>query len=78
MDRVYLIDHSGKLFFIEPPNEYIRELIYPNKKIIRISQCQYCFWAITADFEINLYIYQKNNPIQVIESTYENQVIIEI
>ena len=76
MERVYLIDHCGKLFFIEPPNEYIRELICQNKKIIRISQCQYGFWAITADCEINLFIYQSNNPIQVIESTYENQVFL--
>ena len=75
-----MIDQNGNLFFIEPPNTMIyelfdRDLNAPERSINRVSNSEWSFWAITADFEVCLYVYQRNFPIQAAVSTYENQVI---
>lgn len=77
MDRVLLIDNEGNLFKLEPPNENLT-LIYDKvsntKRLNRVSNCEWCFWAIDSDFEVRLYVYQRKFPIQVLEQTHENQV----
>lgn len=79
MDRVTSIDQNGRVFFIEPPSTTVFELFDRNldaeERIInRISGCEWAFWSITADFEVCVYVYQRNFPIQASVSTYENQV----
>jgi hypothetical protein len=78
MDRVLVIDQLGKLSYIDPPNEYIVSLDDSNRKFNRVSSSDWSIWSITSDFEICVYIYQRNFPIQVLVSTYENQVFISI
>lgn len=79
MDRVTMIDQNGHLYFIEPPSSTVYELFdrnlnAPERVINRVSNSEWCFWAITADFEVCLYVYQRTFPIQAIVSTYQNQV----
>ena len=80
MDRVTMLDQNGRIFFIEPPSTMMYELFdrdmnAPERVINRISNCEWAFWAITADFEVCLYVYQRNFPIQAVVSTFENEVI---
>ncbi len=78
MDRVTMIDQNGRLFFMEPPHAVVyelfdRDLAAPERAINRVSNSEWCFWAVTADFEVCLYVYQRNFPIQAVVATYENQ-----
>lgn len=75
MDRLLLIDKNGKLFEIEPPeNSMINEITADDsdvKLINRVSNCGWCCWGITNDFEIFLYVYKSSIPIQRVEITCE-------
>lgn len=78
MDRVTMVDQNGRIYFFEPPNTMVYELFdrninAPERTINRVSNSEWAFWAITADFEVCLYVYQRNFPIQAAVSAYENQ-----
>ena len=73
MDKIYLIDMNGRLFSVEPPNHVLSELRL-NKRLNRRSSCEWCFWAISSDMEVHLYVYARKSPIAVCVTTYENQV----
>lgn len=78
MDRVLLIDEEGNLFKLEPPNEYlvhIYDKVNDTKRLNRISNCDWCFWAIDSDFEVKLFVYARKYPFEIQEQTYENQVL---
>jgi hypothetical protein len=88
MDSVVLVDSQGNAFRLEPPNEKMSQIIESNldirsdeffdifhaTKLNRVSNCSWCFWSITADFEIKLFVYKTAFPIQVVVSSYENKV----
>ncbi len=79
LDRVTLIDENGRLFFFEPPGLTVYELFdrnldAPERIISKVSNCEWAFWAVTSDFEVVLYVYQRQFPLQAEISTYENQV----
>lgn len=77
MEKVLLIDKEGYLFNLEPPDEKlipIKDIFSPCNRLIRVSNSNWCFWAITSDFECKLYVYKVESYIQITEETYENQV----
>lgn len=79
LDRVTMVDENGRLFFIEPPNTTMYELFdrnldAPERVINRVSNCEWAFWAVTSNFEVVLYVYQRQFPIQAEVATFENQV----
>ena len=79
LDRVTMVDENGRVFFFEPPNTTVYELFdrnleAPERSINRVSNCEWAFWAVTSDFEVVLYVYQRLFPIQAEVATYENQV----
>ena len=80
IERVLLIDDEGRLFSLNPPHEFLTPLtdsgsFYGCKRLIRVSSCDWCFWSISSEFEINLYVYKRNVPIEVAECTFENEVL---
>ena len=88
MDSALLLDVRGNLFRVEPPNEKLTQISdgsfgrsdegyfdFPgDTKLNRVSNCSWCFWSITADFAIRLFVYKPVLPIQVLVCSYENQV----
>jgi len=62
-----MIDQTGRLYFMEPPHPVVyelfdRDLNAPDRSINRVSNSEWCFWAVTADFEVflcNFIIIQK-------------------
>jgi hypothetical protein len=57
MDRVLLIDNEGQIYEVEPPNQNLNLIVEKNvnsfnKRLIRISNCEWCFWGISSDFEV--------------------------
>lgn len=57
MDRVLLIDYEGQVYEVEPPNQNLSLIVEKNlnsfnKRLIRISNCEWCFWGISSDFEV--------------------------
>jgi len=75
MDKVSLIDLDGKLFIAEPPDQLLKELSPSKcKRLNRISSSDWCFWAISSDLEVFLYVNNRENPISANVTTYENQV----
>ena len=81
MDRVLLIDDEGRVYYVEPPDENVHELLDKNatsKHVNRISGCEWCFWAINSDFQVCLFVYDKQSRFEVIEITYENQVRVSL
>lgn len=83
MDNVLLLNNEGKLFYLEPPSpnlyrEFDDTVIPPFESTLnRVSQSDWCFWAISVDFEVKLFVYDRDEPIQVNECVVENQVRIE-
>ena len=81
MDTVSLLDNDGKLYFIEPPNEKLNLVVDQGtmstsnfKRINRVSSSKWAIWAISSDFEVQLYVRKRHAPIACIVQTYENQV----
>ncbi len=78
-ERVLIIDGDGRLFAINPPHEFLIPLadsssFYGSKRLIRVSSCDWCFWSVSSEFEVNLYVYKRDVPIEVAECTFENEV----
>ena len=82
MDRVSLIDSEGNLYSTEPPIQTMHSIQDQNldsssprnTRINRISGVEWCFWAISSDLEVQLYVHSRKNPISAVVATYENQV----
>jgi hypothetical protein len=86
MDTVLLVNNKGDVFQLEPPSETLYQIFertlnrsdffddFFDTKLNRVSNSSWCFWSITTDFQIKLYVYKSNSPIQVIVYTYENKV----
>lgn len=77
MDQIYTITYDGRVFTanststsFEPLNSAEDEQI----KIKRLSSSDYCLWAISSKFELYLYVFKTDIPIEHQEITYENQV----
>lgn len=68
MDQVLLIDEDGGLFKLEPPDSNIQRLNENTIRLNRVSSSEWCFWSISSDFEIFLYVYERQAPIQAIVS----------
>lgn len=84
MDNVLLLNSEGKPFNLEPPNKYLQPIFDERttkrsriasyeSTLNRISNSDWCFWAISAGFEVNLFVYDRDEPIQVNECVVENQ-----
>jgi hypothetical protein len=88
MDRIYLLSFDGRIFYAEP-NSVSFELLYVKEssstdandiivKVKKLSSCDYCLWAIDSTFNVNLFVFQSDVPIEHQEVTYENQVNTKI
>lgn len=80
MDNVLFLNKEGKLFNLEPPSPYLYSIFDDSQTasyetiLNRISNTDWCFWAISANFEVKLFVYDRDDPITVNECVYENQV----
>lgn len=80
MENVLFLNNEGKLFNLEPPNIGMQPKFDENvtasyeTALNRISNSSWCFWAISAEFEVKLFVYDRDDPIQVNECIFENQV----
>ena len=84
MDKISLIDSDGNLYNSEPPNLSL-DLVYDQtsnhstsiapriKRLNRVSSANWCFWAISSDFEVNLYVHSSKHPISAVVGTYGHQ-----
>ncbi len=90
MDTVLLVDERGDVFQLEPPNETISQIFerslngsdffdgFFDTKLNRVSNSSWCFWSISTDFQIKLYVYKTTSPIQVVVYSYESKVGISV
>ena len=68
------VTNDGRLFYFEPPNESMVSIQNPSlKSVSRISVSDWCLWAVNCDFEVYLYVHARPQPIQVLESVFEDQ-----
>lgn len=76
MNRAYVISQDGRIFFADSNSETF-ELLEENEKLKfkKLVSCDWGLWAISSTFEIYLYVYKTNTPIDYHEIIYENQVI---
>lgn len=72
MNRLYLIGEEGNILFIEPTNEHL-ELLNLNSNLRKISSNSWCFWCLSSNFQLKLYV-PKLIQIRFTAETYENQV----
>lgn len=80
MDNVLMLNNEGKLFYLEPPSPSLYQefddagIASFESKLNRVSNADWCFWAISVDFEVKLFVYDRDDPIQVNECVVENHV----
>lgn len=77
MNRAYVISHDGRIFFADSNSETF-ELLEANYKLKfkKLVSCDWGLWAISTSFEIYLFVFKTDTPIDYQEVTYENQVIV--
>ena len=79
MDRIFLVAFDGRVFFAEPnstwfePLDDVRENEDEPVRIKKLSPSRYCLWAISSQFQVNVYVFESDIPIEFQEVTYENQ-----
>ena len=81
MNRMYITSYDGRIFFAEPSSKSFELLdFHPanehSVKVKHLSSCEWCLWAISAQFGVFVFVFKLNTPIEHQEVTYENQVRI--
>ena len=76
MDRVLALTNEGRLFCLEPPCCELNSIMDDTDDQIRlasVSNSEWCFWAVSFDFEIYLCVYKREHPIEVVDCCFEHQ-----
>ena len=79
MDRIFLVTYDGRVFFAEPnsswfePLDEVRENDDEPVRIKKLSPSRYCLWAVSSMFQVHVYVFESEIPIEFQEVTYENQ-----
>ena len=78
MHRLYIVANDGRLFFADSKSNSF-ELIENHgsselKPIKRLSASPWCLWCVSAKFDLLLYTYLIDTPLEHQEVAYENQV----
>lgn len=79
MNRLYIVANDGRLFFSDSQSNSFEpienlgsdELI----AIKRLSTSPWCLWCVSAKFDLCLYTFLIDTPLEHQEVTYENQVL---
>ena len=83
MNQIYVISYDGRVFVANSSSTSFDPLCPDDEnnnqiKIKRLSSSPYCIWAISSQFEIYLYVFNNDIPIEYQEITYEHQVCLKL
>lgn len=79
MDRIYVVSLDGRVFTANKSSESFDLLRYDesNKhfiKVKKVSSSEWCLWALSAQFQVFVYVFRLDTRYEHQEITYENQV----
>ena len=71
---LFCVDILGKIYELSTSSSQWEPLAYLGVEFKRLSASENSLWAIGGDQQVYVLIYGTENPIRVMEQTYENQV----
>ncbi len=78
MNKIYTITYDGRVYVADSLSTSFELFNTDDENSIkfkRLSSSDYCIWGISSEFELFLFVYNADIPIEFTEITYENQVI---
>ena len=78
MDRIFLVSYDGRVFYAEPESSWFEPLEEATAdaepvRIKRLSPARHSLWTVSAMFDVHVYVFASDIPIECQETTYENQ-----